>query len=298
MFWPSVVAVIASLLTMLAIALFLKESLPAEKRSQADDPGGDKAGRKPGSFGHIMRRPMLAPMVLMGFLVFFAMTNFETTFPLWADAGFSWGPQQVGFMFMYLGFVVMVTQMFIVGKVAPIFGEGRLLQFAVCAYIFGLLFMAIVPFTFEPANWRIMIFGITFTALGGAMFNTASTSWVSKQAGEQERGAVQGLYQSAGWLGRSVGPTISRPAVSDTGPQCAPVCWCGADAACTDDRDAVAPPPRSKRRSRHLTRFENRHRCPAGAIIWLLSGACASTAFESIAAPPNDYVAGRVHRSV
>jgi MFS family permease len=54
-----------------------------------------------------------------------------------------------------------------------------------------------------------MLFGITFTAIGGAMFNTASTSWVSKQAGDHERGAVLGLFQSAGWLGRSVGPTVS-----------------------------------------------------------------------------------------
>jgi len=55
----------------------------------------------------------------------------------------------------------------------------------------------------------LMLFGITFTAIGGAMFNTASTSWVSKQAGDHERGAVLGLFQSAGWLGRSVGPTVS-----------------------------------------------------------------------------------------
>ena len=148
-------------------------------------------------------------MVLMGFLMFFAMTNFETTFPLWADAGFDWGPQQVGFIFMYLGFIVMVTQMFITGKLVPIFGEGKLLIAAVASYIFGLLFMATVPFMFEPPSWSVMLFGITFTAAGGAMFNTASTTWVSKQAADHERGAVLGLYQSAGWLGRSVGPTIS-----------------------------------------------------------------------------------------
>jgi len=209
LFWPSVVAAIVSLVTLVAIALFLKESLPAEERVSAKSPEEQQAHAKAGSFSQILKRPVLAPMVLMGFLVFFAMTNFETTFPLWADAGFSWGPRQVGFVFMYLGFIVMLTQLFIVGKLAPVFGEGRLLQFAVCSYIFGLLFMAVVPFNFSPPRWELMLFGITFTAMGGAMFNTAATSWVSKQAGDQERGSVLGLYQSAGWLGRSVGPTIS-----------------------------------------------------------------------------------------
>jgi len=218
LFWPAIVATAASLLTMLAIAAFLKESLTVEQRTEAKESAADKSRPGSGSFKQILTRPILAPMVLMGFLVFFAMTNFETTFPLWADASFAWGPQQVGFIFMYLGFVVMVTQMFIVGRLAPIFGEGRLLQFAVCAYMFGLLFMATMPFSTEPASWKLMLFGITFTALGGAMFNTASTSWVSKQAGERERGAVLGLFQSAGWLGRSVGPTISGLLFQTLGP--------------------------------------------------------------------------------
>ena len=63
-----------------------------------------------------------------------------------------------------------------------------------------------------------MVFGITFTAMGNALFNTASTSWVSKQAGEQERGAVLGLYQAAGWLGRSIGPTVSGLLFMTIGP--------------------------------------------------------------------------------
>jgi MFS family permease len=178
-------------------------------------PGSPAAGA---SFKKILARPVLAPMILMGFLVFFAMTNFETTFPLWVDAGFNWGPRQVGFIFMYLGFIVMVTQMFITGKLVPIFGEGRLLMVAVCFYIVGLVYMATVPFMFDPPRWQVMMIGITFTSVGGALFNTASTSWVSKQAGERERGAVLGLYQSAGWLGRSVGPTVSGLLFMTLGP--------------------------------------------------------------------------------
>lgn len=218
LYWPSVAAAVASLLTLLAIVFFLKESLPPEQRTAAGSVEQQQARKKSGSFRQIMSRPVLAPMVIMGFLVFFASTNFETTFPLWADAGFGWGPQQVGFSFMWLGFVVMITQMFVVGKVAPVFGEGRLLQTAVCSYIFGLLFIAIVPFMFEPPNWKVMMIGITFTAFGSAMFNTAATSWVSKQAGDQERGAVIGFYQSAGWLGRSVGPTVSGFLFQTFGP--------------------------------------------------------------------------------
>jgi MFS family permease len=122
---------------------------------------------------------------------------------------------------MYLALVVMVTQMFITGRLVPIFGEGKLLLIATVTYMLGLLWMATMPFSsmavsaawfvlpgLTPAE-SLLMFGITFTSAGGALFNTASTSWVSKQAGEHERGAVLGLYQAAGWLGRSMGPTVS-----------------------------------------------------------------------------------------
>ena len=69
-----------------------------------------------------------------------------------------------------------------------------------------------------PPPWPVMLFGITFTSAGGAMFNTASTAWVSKQAGDHERGAVLGLFQSAGWLGRSIGPTVSGLFFMTLGP--------------------------------------------------------------------------------
>ena len=208
LFWPSIFAAVTSLVTLIAIAIFLPESLSAEKRAEAAAQRKQKDSKE-GSWREIITRPILGLMVLMGFLVFFAVTNFETIFPLWADFAFNWGPREVGFCFMYLALIVMVTQMFIVGKLAPIFGEGKLLIASVLCYIFGLLFMALAPFTYDPPAWEVMMIGITFTSFGGAMFNTASVTWVSKQAGATERGAVIGLFQSAGWGGRSLGPTVS-----------------------------------------------------------------------------------------
>jgi DHA1 family tetracycline resistance protein-like MFS transporter len=203
LYLPSLAAAAICLLTFIAIFLFLKESLPPDKRvgSAAQHAETESSGVK--AFAHVLRRPILVEMVVMGFLVFFAMAMFETIFPLWSEARFDWGPRNVGFMFMYLGFVVMIVQMFLAGKLAPIFGEAKLLMGAVVAYAFGLILMTQVP------SWQLMMIGITFTAGAGAMFNTIGVSWVSHHAGESERGLVIGVYQSAGWFGRSFGPTVS-----------------------------------------------------------------------------------------
>ena len=203
LYLPGLAAAAICLLTFAAILLFLKESLPPEKRvgSSTHHAEIESSGFK--AFKHVLTRPILVEMVAMGFLVFFAMAMFETIFPLWSEARFDWGPQNVGFMFMYLGFIVMITQMFLAGKLAPIFGEAKLLMGAVTAYAVGLILVAQVP------SWQLMMIGITLTACGGAMFNTAGISWVSQHAGESEQGLVIGVYQSAGWFGRSFGPTVS-----------------------------------------------------------------------------------------
>ena len=54
--------------------------------------------------------------------------------------------------------------------------------------------------------WPVMIFGITFTTTGGALYMTTVNSLVSKQAGDSERGLVLGTFNTASWFGRALGP--------------------------------------------------------------------------------------------
>jgi MFS family permease len=179
---------------------FIKESLPPEKRAMAS------AGQAPSGFTaakQVLRRPILARLVMVGFLVYFAMALYETIMPLWAQARFDWGPRDVGYSFTYLGLVVTIVQGFLVGKLAPIFGEGKLAMAGLIAYAFGLIVMTQVP------SWQLMMFGITFTAGGGAMVITSMSSLVSAEAAEDERGLVLGVFNSGSWMGRAGGPPVS-----------------------------------------------------------------------------------------
>jgi len=198
--WPALGAAVLYLLVLVAI-LFLRESLPAEKRVQASADDG-----RPGGFTAIkmvMRRPTVTRLIMIGFLIFCAMGFFETIMPLWSAARFGWGPRDVGLCFTYLGFVIAVTQGYFVGKLAPRFGESNLVLFGVAAYCFGLLWMT------QISVWQMMLVGITFTAGGAGMAVTSMTSLVSRQAGEHERGLVLGVYNSSAWMGRFVGPPLS-----------------------------------------------------------------------------------------
>ena len=105
--------------------------------------------------------------------------------------------------FSYLGFIVAITQGYLVGKLVPRFGESKLALFGAGAYFFGMLWMTQAP------DWQLMLVGLTFTAAGGALAVTSMTSLVSRQAGEHERGLVLGIYNSTAWIGRFMGPCMS-----------------------------------------------------------------------------------------
>ncbi len=197
---PGLAAGLMSAITAIATGLFLKESLSREARQQL-------AGRKPESqlkaIKRVMGRPVVSRMVLVGFMFIGIAGMFETIFPLWSNARFAWGPKEVGLLFTYLGLLVAVVQGGLIGVLVRAFGEGRLVVVAAICYGVGLIIMA------ASAVWPMALFGITFTAIGSALFNPSMSSLVSQQAGAQERGFVIGVFQSATWLGRSTGPLLA-----------------------------------------------------------------------------------------
>lgn len=198
--WPGLAAVFISAVMLVGAIFFLKESLPPEKRAKAGSskgPGGFAALRL------VLVRPLLARIVLVGFMVYLAMALFESIFPFWAGARFDWGPREIGLSFTYLGTIVAIIQGVLIGRLVPIFGEGRLLIAGLVCYIFGLLLMSQAPV------WPMMLFGITFTTAGSALYMTTVTSLVSQQAGESERGMVLGTYNSGSWAGRALGPPLT-----------------------------------------------------------------------------------------
>jgi MFS family permease len=201
LFWPAVTAACICALTCLAAIVFLRESLTPEQRERAktarDGESQWAATRR------VFRKPALAIMVMVGFMVYTAMALFETIFPLWSGERYGWGPREVGFIFTYLGLLVGTVQGVLVGRLVPRFGEGPMVTFGLVCYCAGLLIMTQAP------TWPIMVFGITFTAGGGAMFITTMSALVTHQADADERGLVLGVYQSGSWMGRSIGPPIS-----------------------------------------------------------------------------------------
>ncbi len=207
---PGLVAFCIATVAAIGTVFFLKESLPPEKRVSAMRP--DEPVHRPG-LRELLGRPLMTRLLILGFFVYIAMAMFETIFPFWTKARFEWGPREVGLSFTWLAVVVGITQGLVVGRLAPVIGEGRLAMGGLAAYALGLAWMTQAP------GWELMLIGVTLTGGGGGAFLTAMSSFVSKCAGAHERGLVLGTYQSASWAGRSVGPALSGVLFNEIGAQ-------------------------------------------------------------------------------
>lgn len=197
--WPGLAAATLCLLAIVWAFFTLKESLPPEKRAVV--PAGGGQGHV-AALGQVAGRPVLGRLLIVGFLAYLAMASFETNFPFWAGDRFGWGPREIGLAFTYMAGLVVTVQAFLLGLLVKRYGEMLLLIGGLASYVVGLLVNS------QSYAWALMLFGVTFTTAGNALYMTSMNSLVSKEAGESERGLVLGTFNTAGWLGRALGPGL------------------------------------------------------------------------------------------
>lgn len=185
----------------------LPESLQAETRAH---------GKTSSAFEglHIVwASAVLLALIALNLLVTGAGAMMESSFVLWADRILSLGPQQIGLIFAYMAIIATAVQVFGIGPLRKRLGEVPLMTGAVMLYAIGLFVMSVA------GSLALTLVSITCMGIGMALFNPCANSLVSQQAAPAERGAVIGIFQSAGSLARVLGPAASGPLFQFAGAQ-------------------------------------------------------------------------------
>ena len=130
---PAFAAALLSATALVLAAIILKESLPPELRGLANRPGRVALAKD------AWRKPHLRALILIFFLTTCAFAGLESTFALWANSGFGWGPLQVGWIFFYVGLVLALVQGGLIGRLSRRFGEARLATYGAALLAFGLV---------------------------------------------------------------------------------------------------------------------------------------------------------------
>ena len=96
-----------------------------------------------------LRYPVILNLIFVNLLFTIAFTGMENIFPLFAQHFFGWGASQIGYIFTYVGVIVVIMQGGLVRTLVKSFTEQRIM-------LAGLLILcAGLPFYFFPQKRRL-----------------------------------------------------------------------------------------------------------------------------------------------
>ncbi len=209
---PAWLAAGLSFLALGGVLFLLPESLMPDQRGSAA-----RTGRIAAILG-VLHRPVLSRLILVFFLVILAFAGMESTFALWAMRQFHWGPEQVGYVFAYVGVLSAILQGGLIGRLTQRFGEERLLLCGLVLIGIGLL---VLPFA---RDLPVLAVGVSGLALGMGLTQPTLNSLISRRAGRAEQGEVLGVSQSVGSLSRVIGPVLAGVLFANLGRDSPFVC--------------------------------------------------------------------------
>jgi DHA1 family tetracycline resistance protein-like MFS transporter len=206
---PALVAGALTVIALLGVLFKLPESLSPELRAKAVAQPRMTLVQQLAVVG---RRRVLMALSGLGLTAMTIWSLMEGTFSMWANDVLAQGPRDIGTLFAVIGIISAGVQGGAMGPLSRRFGERTLAAVTVATYGIGFLWLSTVTTS------GMMYAALAFLAIGNAVFNPSMSSLVSKEAADHERGAVLGVYQSAGSLGRIIGPGMAGFIYAGFGP--------------------------------------------------------------------------------
>lgn len=179
-----------------ALAFFL---LPEPVRQPEAHPG---TARRPGLRGALeaLSLPGLGLLLAILFMARFAFSTFEWTLPLLLKNTRGYTESQIGYLFGYVGVLIVITQGGLVGRLVRALGERRLVLIGTLAMAIGL---GLIPFAGTvPALCLVL----ALLAFGQGLNSPSLASLISQTADPAHHGQILGISQSPSSLAMILGP--------------------------------------------------------------------------------------------
>ena len=128
-------------------------------------------------------------------------------FALFAERRFTWnghpfGVKEVGYIFAYVGFLGIILQGGLIGRLVKRFGEVNLVA---SGFISATAGFALIGFMYHLPG---LLVASTLASFGTGVLRQALTSLITQHAGREEQGIVLGLTQSLMSVAQIVAPVI------------------------------------------------------------------------------------------
>lgn len=215
---PCIVAGGMSVLAIAAAAVFLPESMTAEKRAEHQDQRREAHSM---SIYQLLRRTGNRLITSQYVLHTAAVSSLTYIFPLWMGDMLGWGAKEVGIVFGIQGALMVIVQGGMMGLLVRLLGEWRLLRLSIAVFLLGLLSASFAD------SMVVMVGSMFFAMTGATMCMPLLNTIVSHKTQVQFRGRMMGVTSSAASWGRVVGPLMAGTNLAFLGYRSA---WLGAAA--------------------------------------------------------------------
>src|SRR5882672_441017 len=196
-----------SALSILATAVLLPRARP-QATDGADGPGGRRLALFAwGRYGEYFSRPELAPLLYQFFAFAFSFACFTSGFALYAERRLTWhgqpfGAKHVGYVFAFAGFLGIILQGGLIGRLVKRFGEVRLARAGFFAFSLGYAALALVRSVPQ------LLGSAALSAFGQGSLRPALIAQVTHNSRRDEQGLVLGITQSLMSTAQIVAPVL------------------------------------------------------------------------------------------
>jgi DHA1 family tetracycline resistance protein-like MFS transporter len=206
---PALVAAGLSLLNLIAVVLWLPESLSQERRAEMR-----VSPRTRFSFrllAEALKRPCMGPLLHISLLYSLAFTLFQSNFALYAKTRLALDVQATSLVLTYVGMLSVLVQGFAIGKLTARFRERQLIFAGTI-----ILAVALLGWALAPNVWLLLVV-LAPTALAAGVLNTVLTSQLTKVVRREETGGTLGLSASLQTFAQIVSPGLGGLLLENVG---------------------------------------------------------------------------------
>lgn len=195
--YPAYFAMGVSLITVVLTLFTLPESVPVKERAHSP-----KTALSLKQMWGVVCNSSIGYLLVVFFLLNTAFSVFQGIFALWTQKKFSFGPEQNGYIFAYVGILSVLSQLKLLPFLVKRFEEKKLLYYSVFFFMAGFLLLIMTP-----SPWFLLVTQLLIV-IGNSMANPAIQALASENVAKEEYGETLGIMQSMGSLGRIIGPIM------------------------------------------------------------------------------------------
>jgi len=208
-FWAAMLVALANALLVLR---FLPETRWIGTTRAPVSPAAHGTGVILAGWRQVLRHPVVARLVAVNFLFTGAFTAMETVFVLFTQHTFGWTAMQNGYIFTYIGVLIVLMQGGLVGQLARRWSERRLLLAGLGVLATGLAF---IPWS---AHLPQLLIALGIVSIGDGAVTPMVSALLSFASPPEARGETLGLSQAVAALARVIGPLAAGSAFVVGGP--------------------------------------------------------------------------------